>query len=102
MPHNRYLTGDLFRGEVWLLNDSDTAADAVTAEVYLTCGGTKTKLKALTAPAAEARANARGECFEFTVSATLPERFSITLECPEHPERSSRYEFVHKKTATRA
>lgn len=97
VPHNRYLTGECFCGEVWLLNDSDTAADAATAEVYLVCGGEKTKIATLTTPAAAARANSRGESFEFTVPDTLPECFSISLECPAHPEMNSTYDFVHKK-----
>lgn len=97
VPHNRYLTGEVFCGEVWLLNDSDAESTPCEAEIFLIANGERTKLGAVSIAPVTARTNKKGESFSFNVTADLPERFSISLECKERPEISSVYSFVHNK-----
>ncbi len=98
-PRNRYLTGETFTGEIWLLNDSDACAESCTATVSLVADGKKSILATLNVPAAAERSNACGDTFSFEISETLPERFTVTVECAEHPEINSFYNFVHNTVA---
>ena len=99
LPHNRFLTGETMNGSLWVLNDNADEAPAASAEVYLVSGDTKTKLADVATEAVAARKNGKFGSFTFTVPAELPERFTITLECAEHPEWNSSYDLVHNTVA---
>lgn len=98
ISHNRYLSGETLCGNVWLLNDSAEAAPAAQAQIFAVYGDQKIKLADIDTGSVEARKNGKFGSFEFVVSSDLPERFSIALECPAHPEWSSCYALVHNKT----
>ncbi len=93
---NRYLTGEMLTGTVWMLNDSAAAQDSISAEIYLVDGDKKTLLARVDIPAAAPRQNSRGDSFSFRVDEGLPERFSITVESQACPVLNSIYDFVHK------
>lgn len=95
LPHNRFLTGETMHGSLWVLNDNADTAPAATATVYLVSGENKIKLADLSTEAVEPRKNGKFGSFDFVIPAKLPERFTIALECAEHPEWNSTYELVH-------
>ena len=99
MPHNRYLTGEEFKADVWLLNDSADTTKELKATAYLAYGETKIELASITVPPVGARTNLKSDSFAFTVEASLPERFSIELVCESDPSLSSVYSFVHNTVA---
>ena len=96
VPHNRYLTDEVFNGEIWILNDSDETLPSYNAEIFLIYGEKKIKLADVTTPAVNARSNEKGGCFGFTVDNTVPERFTISVECGSNPKINSIYNFVHR------
>ncbi len=102
LPHNRFLTGETMTGSLWVLNDNADEAPAVSAEVYLISGGTKTKLAVIETETVAARRNGKFGSFDFVVPADLPERFAIALTCAAHPEWNSTYHLVHNTTVTEA
>ncbi len=97
MPCNRYLTGDRFEGNVWILNDTDNEAVARSAKVYLISDGKKTLLCDASTPNAAARANGKGSAVAFDITSDISERFSVSVECEDAPELNSCYDFVHNK-----
>lgn len=97
VSHNRYLTGETFTGEIWMLNDSDDEIDETECNVYCICGDKKMLIKLAKAPAAKARSNSRGVSFEFKIPKDFPERFSISIESEKNPQYNSTYDFVHNK-----
>ena len=99
-PQNRYLTGEVLKADIWVLNDSPEKRSPCTADIYLIDSGVKTKITTISLPACDARSNAKGESFEFTVSETLSEKFAISVECVESPEFSSVYDLVHNRKET--
>ena len=95
LPHNRFLTGETMQASVWVLNDNASEAPAAAAEVYLISNGVKTKLADIATNSVEARKNGKFGGFEFIVPEDLSTRFTIALECTEHPEWNSCYDLVH-------
>ena len=100
LPHNRFLTGEKMQGRVWVLNDNASKAPAADVQVYLIADGAKIKLADISTDGVAARENGKFEEFEFTVPAELSERFTIALECAEHPEWNSYYDLVHNSVAS--
>lgn len=94
---NRYLTGDTFRGTIWMLNDCAEASLAGSVEAWLVCGEQRTLLAKSTVDAVEPRKNEKFDSFSFEINETIPERFRVELVCPEQDTYSSTYTFVHKK-----
>ncbi len=99
LPHNRYLSGEKLTGTLWVLNDSPDAAPATTTTVYLVNGESRTKLATLDTAEVAPRKNGKFGSFTLDVPADLSERFSIVLECDEHPEWRSEYALVHNIAA---
>ena len=102
LPRNRFLTGEVMNGTLWVLNDNTDEAPAVSAEVYLVNGDRKTKLADISTEAVDPRKNGKFGGFEFKIPADLPERFAISLECAEHPEWNSTYALVHNTVVKHA
>ena len=96
MPRNRYLTGETLDITAWLLNDCDDAAPGCTADVFLITNGEKKKLQSVSFEQTGARSNLKGESLSIVIDESIPERFSIAIECKEDPGISSVYNLVHK------
>ena len=96
IPRNRWISGEVMEGEIWVLNDSDTPAEPMEAEVTLVCGEARYPVATLTTETVEARKNGRFGTFSLPITAQIPERFSIELTCAAHPEANSRYALVHR------
>ena len=90
------------QGTVWVLNDSADAAPEATAEVYLLNDGQRQKIAELKTGSVSARKNGKFGSFKLTIDKDVSERFTILIECPEHPEWNSSYELVHNKVVTSA
>ncbi len=94
-PRNRYLTGDVMDGCVWMLNDSDKPMPACDAKVYLVANGEKTLIATVSTPETKVRSNSEGGSFKFEIKADIPERFALSIESESTPEINSVYNFVH-------
>ena len=94
MPHNRFLPGETFTGELWVLNDSDETAAAMTVDIYLENGDEKKRLGTLQTGEVAPRENAKFDAVSFPVTEALSERFRVTAEVREHPEFSSYYDLI--------
>ncbi len=93
-PRNRYLTGEILPGKIWMLNDSDDIQNECSANVYLIAGSDKKLIASVKTPKTDARTNSEGESFELLIKESLPERFSISIEC-DNAAMNSCYNFVH-------
>ncbi len=94
VPRNRYLSGEILSGNVWMLNDSDSIIEKCDAKVYLIANGEKKLIASVSTPKTTERSNRKGESFEFIIDENLPERFSISIEC-DNLNMNSSYNFVH-------
>ena len=88
------------QGRVWVLNDNSSDAPPSVAQIYLIDNGIKTKLADISTDSVTARENGKFGEFEFTVPAELSERFTVALECADHPEWNSYYDLVHNSVAS--
>ena len=95
IPHNRFITDEVMVGTLWVLNDNSDMAPAASAKVYLINGDTKTELAKINTDAVAPRQNGKFGKFEFKIPKDLPQRFTIALECAEHPHWNSTYDLVH-------
>ena len=98
IPQNRYLSGEVLNGRLWVLNDSPDAAPATRVSVYLIDGEQKTLLQALDTKEVGARKNGKFGSFTLNIPEDLSERFFISLECDDHADWNSKYALVHKRT----
>lgn len=96
IPHNRWLSGEVMEGQVWVLNDSDTPAEPMEVEVALVCGEERVPVATLTTDTVEARKNGRFGSFTLLIAENIPERFAVELTCKAHPEVDSHYALVHR------
>ncbi len=94
-PRNRYLTGDELTADIWVLNDSPEKAGALTVKAYLTYGETKRLLGTVNTCEVAPRSNDRFGSVSCRITADIPQRFALSLECAEHPEYNSVYDLVH-------
>ena len=96
IPRNRWLSGEVMEGEVWVLNDSDMPAEPMAVEVTLIFGEERMPIATLTTDTVEARQNGRFGTFRLAITSGIPERFALELTCRAHPEVDSRYALVHR------
>ena len=96
IPRNRWLSGEIMEGEVWVLNDSDIPAEPMEVEVTLVCDDIRLPVTVLRTEQVEARQNGRFGTFRLAITSQIPERFALELTCNSHPETNSRYALVHR------
>ena len=96
IPRNRWLSGEVMEGEVWVLNDSDTPAEPMEVEVTLVFGDVKMPIATVNTETVEARQNGKFGTFRLAVTSGIPERFALELTCKAHPETDSHYALVHR------
>jgi beta-mannosidase len=96
IPRNRWISGEVMEGEIWVLNDSDTAAEPMEVEVTLVMDDVRMPIAKLATDAVEARKNGKFGTFRLAITSGIPERFSLELTCAAHPEANSRYALVHR------
>ena len=95
-PKNRYLTGEAFSANIWLLNDSADKCNELSADVYLEYDNVKKKLGTINTSEVSPRSNDSFGSVSFKVTSDLPPVFSISIECSEHPEYNSKYNLIHR------
>ena len=96
IPRNRWISGKVMEGEIWVLNDSDTVAEPMEVEVTLVMDDVRMPIAKLATDAVEARKNGKFGTFRLAITSGIPERFSLELTCAAHPEANSRYALVHR------
>ena len=96
IPRNRWLSGEVMEGEVWVLNDSDTVAEPMEVEVTLVMDDVRMPIAKLTTDAVEARKNGKFGTFRLAITSGIPERFSLELTCKADPTVDSQYALVHR------
>ena len=92
---NRYLTGETFHGEVWVLNDSDGEVPPLEVSVFLVTHNSKKLICSFKTQITKARNNSRSDSFVFEINEEIPERFSVQVVCDQYPQYCSEYNFVH-------
>jgi beta-mannosidase len=96
IPRNRWLSGEVMEGEVWVLNDSDAPAAAMTVEVTLVCGEKRIPVATMVTEAVAPRTNGRFGRFSLPITAEMPERVAVELTCKEDSAVNSVYSLVHR------
>lgn len=95
-PHNRFLTGETFTGQIWVLNDAPEPSPEMDIDVSLEADGVRTPLGRIHADRVAPRSNAAFETVSFPVTASLPQRFRVVCACETHREFESCYDYVRK------
>ncbi len=94
---NRYLTGEVLRAELWILNDSSESKEALTVSAYLELDGDKKLLVTAELPPCPARENRKSDtALTLDVTEDLPAIFTLRLEVEGHPEMNSYYELMRR------
>ncbi|MBQ9116055.1 MAG: hypothetical protein IJY04_03440, partial [Clostridia bacterium] len=93
---NRYLTGEMLKAEVWMLNDSADAVNPTEIAVYIEADGKRNRFYTVNSGAVSPRCNGKFGEFSIPVSAELPATFKVILEVQGHPEYNSEYTFFHR------
>ena len=97
-PKFNWYSGDEFRAELALLNDSFKEVGALDINAYVLIDGKKTKVLTWNCPSAEANKNVLGPQAAFVLpDLSKTDRFDFLLEVDGHPEYNSKYSFAVKK-----
>jgi beta-mannosidase len=88
-PRFDYKPGDVFKPQIWLLNDTGCTVKAGTVTVYIKINGEKIKIADWNYP--ESDTNIQGMDIEYTIPVTDAEYFCLVLESGDSGEYSSEY-----------
>ncbi len=96
-PKFHWYTGDYFKAEMSLLNDSYKKLNAMNITAYLVIDGKKYKVMTWNCPEAGINRNVYGPQAVFKLpDMSKVSRFDFVLEVENHPEYNSKYSFVVK------
>lgn len=96
-PKFHWYTGDYFKAELSLLNDSYQKLNAMNITASLVINGKKYKVMTWNCPAAAINRNVYGPQAVFKLpDMSKVSRFDFVLEVENHPEYNSKYSFVVK------
>ena len=95
-PKFSWRPGEVFRAELFLLNDSLVALPAGEAQATLVFGENEFLLGAWQHPGAPAGQNQPGPALELTLPALCFDHFSLVLRDPAHPEWETTYTFHYR------
>lgn len=93
---NRFLSGEDYTADVWVLNDAAEPSAPVTVTVTLICGETRTEIGKVEVGSVAPRSNAKFGSVSFPITKEMPERFSVEYASAERPEYNSTYHYVRK------
>lgn len=88
-------TGDIFRAEVWVLNDCLRELSCQEVDVFYSLGNEEpVKWGTLYAPNTTAQSNHLCGAISFRLSCNQADKIHIWLKVPHHPEMNSKYTYL--------
>jgi len=91
--------GELFRCELWMLNDQYRKLEPGTVRTKLLSGEDVIELENWSYEGAEENANIQGPCLERVLPRLSLDRFTLEIEVEGHPDLNSAYLFLYKPSA---
>ena len=94
----RFVQGEDFAAELFVLNDLPTPLPAAELTVTLCCGETRKKLLCWAFPGAEGQRHTQGPTVKFSLSETAAGLFTVTVDCAQQPELNAVYTYFCRET----
>jgi beta-mannosidase len=84
--------------QLWMLSDANTAIPAGRIEAWLKIGEQETFISEWQHPELAPATNCSGPKLQVKLPPQLPERFSLVIKVPDHPEYGSTYTLLKKRS----